>query len=193
MKTHIARRSLMARALAVGAGLFAAKAAKAASPGLPAAPTILNIGLNVTDIERSRRFYTEALGFEDAGVVVSSPPNGARVFFGRNGEDYLKGYNFVAKLKVHHVRMGGVMILLREFENPKYIGSTETPPTHQLGMCNISVRVDSIERVNALVRKHGGQMFENTWVKKGTNTGNGGAGMIFGADPDGIQIELVEI
>jgi catechol 2,3-dioxygenase-like lactoylglutathione lyase family enzyme len=36
-------------------------------------------------------------------------------------------------------------------------------------------------------------MFENTWVKKGTTPGNGGAGMIFGADPDGIQIELVEI
>lgn len=193
MTTIIARRGLVARALAVGAGLFAAGAAKAAAPGLPPAPTILNIGLNVTDIERSRRFYIEALGFEDAGVVVSSPPNGARVFFGRNGEDYLKGYNHVAKLKVHHVRMGGLLLLLREFENPKYIGTTDTPPTHQLGLCNLSIRVDSIERVNALVRKLGGQMFENTWVKKGTNTGNGGAGMIFGADPDGIQIELVEI
>lgn len=193
MTQHIARRGVIARTLALGAGLLAASSVKAAAPGLAPAPTILNVGLNVTDIERSKRFYTEALGFEDAGVVVSSPPNGARVFFGRNGEDYLKQYGHVAKLKVHHVRMGGLLLLLREFENPKYIGTTDTPPTHQLGLCNLSIRVDSIERVNALVRKYGGQMFENTWVKKGTNTGNGGAGMIFGADPDGIQIELVEI
>lgn len=193
MMTTIARRSLMARALAVGAGIFGVTAAKAASAAMAPAPTILNIGLNVTDIERSKRFYMEALGFEDGGVVVSSPPNGARVFFGRNGEDYLKKYGNVAMLKVHHVRMGGLLLLLREFDNPKYIGATDVPPTHQLGLCNLSIRVDSIERVSAVVRKLGGQMFDNTWVKRGQNTGNGGAGMIFGADPDGIQLELVEI
>jgi catechol 2,3-dioxygenase-like lactoylglutathione lyase family enzyme len=183
----------MGRAFAFGAALFGAKTAMAASPGLPPAPTVLNIGLNVADIERSLQFYTKALGFEDAGVVVSDPPNGATVFFGRNGADYLKKYNDVAKLRVHHARMGGVMLLLREFQNPKYVGTTDVPPTHQLGMCNISVRVDSIERVSALVRQYGGHVFEGTWVKKGTKPGNGGAGMIFGADPDGIQIELVEI
>jgi len=194
MNALIPRRGLMARAVATGAAILgAAAAAKAAAPSLPPAPTILNLGLNVTDLDRSLRFYTEALGFEDAGVVVSSPPNGARVFFGRNGEDYLAKYSHVAKLRVHHVRMGGLMILLREFQTPKYIGTTDVPPTHQLGMCNLSIRVDSIERVNALMRKYGGHVFENTWVKKGTNSGNGGAGMIFGADPDGIQIELVEI
>jgi len=192
VNTSIARRGLFGRALALGAGLFGVKTASAASPGLPPAPTVLNLGLNVTDLDRSLLFYTKALGFEDAGVVVSDPPNGATVFFGRNGADYLKKYNDVAKLRVHHARMGGVMLLLREFQNPKYIGTTETPPTHQLGMCNLSIRVDSIERVNALMRQYGGQVFEGTWVKKGTKKGNGGVGMIFGADPDGIQIELVE-
>ena len=125
--------------------------------------------------------------------MVSSPPNGARVFFGRNGEDFLKAHGHKALLKVHHVRMGGVMLLLRQFDTPKYIGTTEVPPTHQLGLCNLSVRVDSIERTAALMRGLGGQVFDNTWVKRGQNSGNGGAGMIFGADPDGIQIELVEI
>jgi glyoxylase I family protein len=190
--TNIARRGLFGNALALAAGLFGVKAASAASPAFPPGPTVLNIGLNVTDLDRSLKFYTEVLGFEDAGKVVSDPPNGATVFFGRNGAEYLKSYNDVAKLRVHHARMGGVMLLLREFQNPKYIGTTDTPPTHQLGMCNLSIKVDSIERVNALIRQQGGKVYEGTWVKKGTKKGNGGVGMIFCSDPDGIQIELVE-
>ena len=89
--------------------------------------------------------------------------------------------------------MGSLLILLHQFNDPKYVGTTEGYPTHQLGMSNISVRVDSIERVATFVRRYGGSVFENTLVKRGTSLGNGGVGMIFGADPDGIQVELVEI
>ncbi len=185
-RPHFSRRG----ALAGTAGLaslvsgwpFARKSAYGQTPP-GGQPSVLNIGLNVTDIERSIRFYVDALGFEDAGKVVSHPPNAARVFFGTGGEAFLKA---------HHVRMGQLLLLLRQFDDPKYVGTTDGHPTHQIGMCNISVRVDSIGRVTALMREYGGSVFENTYVKRGTNEGNGGVGMIFGTDPDGIQIELVE-
>jgi len=184
------RRSLFAAAVAA---LSSMTLGRRASAQMAPAPTILNLGINVTDLEKSKRFYIEALGFQDAGVVVSDPPNCARVFFGRNGEEFLKARDFKAYGKMHHVRMGSLQLLLRQFTDPKPVGSTEAPPTHQLGLSNISVRVDSIERVNALIRKLGGTVFENTWVKKGTVKGNGGAGIIFTQDPDGTQVELVEI
>src|SRR5258708_6632013 len=55
----------------VVAWLTAASAAEGTpAPAMPPAPAFINIALNVSDIERARAFYVEALGFEDRGKLV---------------------------------------------------------------------------------------------------------------------------
>ena len=97
--SNSSRRGALARFLGASAaptgGIFArswrSTGAKAQT-ALPAPPAVLNISLNVSDIDRSRHFYVDALGFEDAGKVVSHLLNAARVFFGQGGEAFLNAH-----------------------------------------------------------------------------------------------------
>jgi catechol 2,3-dioxygenase-like lactoylglutathione lyase family enzyme len=153
---------------------------------------VINIGVNVSDLERSRRFYIEALGFEDVGPMNSYPPHAGTVFFGRLGKAFLDARGGEATVRGHNIRLG-TTLLLRQFVDPPAVGEPGPAPVHQLAACSLSVRVDSIEKAIALVRRYGGQVFEETWIRAGDRRGNHGAGMIWAADPDGVQIELIEL
>jgi lactoylglutathione lyase len=136
-----------------------------------------HIGLCVADAERSLRFYTLALGFEEkaryevgdefAPVLEVRPP---------------------IKLKSLFVAKGGVQIEFLEYISPGHHGSAERRPMNQLGLTHLSVIVEAIEPVVEAVLAHGGKVHRETYFRNGL-----GGEFIYCTDPDGIRIELMNI
>jgi lactoylglutathione lyase len=130
-----------------------------------------HVGLCVADLERSRRFYEAALGFEfwrdlappDAMVsklIDVSEPVGVRVV-------YLRRDGFVLEL-MEYTAAGAVRP-----ERPRVM--------NEIGLTHLSLAVDDIDATAALAEAHGGSVLAQTHV--------GAAVMI--RDPDGQLLELL--
>jgi lactoylglutathione lyase len=130
-----------------------------------------HVGLCVTDLDRSRRFYEEVLGFthqrdlEVPDVAASrllqiSEPVGCTAV-------YLELQGFVLEL-LHFDREGNAPRRERVFTEP--------------GLTHISFSVDDIVATCALVEEHGGEILRDTDM---------GGLAINVRDPDGQLIELL--
>jgi catechol 2,3-dioxygenase-like lactoylglutathione lyase family enzyme len=129
-----------------------------------------HVGLCVSDLARSRRFYEELLGFEcqremtlpDEGVdkmLRIAPPVGlTAVYLGRDG--------LVLEL-LHFERPGNPPASERVFNEP--------------GLTHLSFSVDDVDDVAARVADYGGEALEDT---------NIGFGLMI-RDPDGQLLELL--
>ena len=159
-----------------GLWLSSASAADTA-PAMPAAPSFVNIAINVSDIDRAAKFYVDALGFEDKGGFVPDPTT--PTVYGLPGK---------IDMKAHNIRMGSFAILLREFKDPKTLGKTGKFPMNQLGLGNLTINVADIDKAAVAVRKFGGTVDEKT---KALRAGVG-PWMMMAADPDGTRIELIQ-
>ena len=130
-----------------------------------------HVGLCVTDVERSRRFYEAVLGFthqRDLDVPdqaasrllqVPEPVNVTAVYLERDG--------FVLEL-LHFDREGNAPRRERSFTEP--------------GLTHISFSVDDIAAACQLVTEHGGEVLADTDM---------GGLAINVRDPDGQLIELL--
>jgi lactoylglutathione lyase len=134
-------------------------------------PVINHVGLCVTDVARTRRFYEEVLGFEywrefsppdemTAKLVELPPPLGVTAVYLRRGEFVLELMYF-AEAGAHAPARPRVM--------------------NEIGLTHISVSVDDIDATAAKAVECGGSVLEQTNV--------GAAVMI--RDPDGQLLELL--
>ncbi len=129
-----------------------------------------HVGLRVSDLERSSRFYA-ALGFTEAmamdvpdqpmcRLLRLAPPAGARAVYLTNGPFVLELLGFA--------------------EHP-------APPVDRAmtdtGLTHLSIGVDDVAAAKALVADHGGEVLDDTDV---------GAAVLV-RDPDGQLIELLDI
>jgi lactoylglutathione lyase len=136
------------------------------------APTVTanHVGLCVTDLERSRRFYTEALGFTFASSL--QPPDGVCSTLLAVAEPvgltavYLTSGTFVLEL-LHYERDG----------NPAPAGRVMNEP----GLTHLSLTTSDLPATLELVRAHGGEVVADSDV--------GVAVMV--RDPDGQLVELL--
>jgi len=130
-----------------------------------------HVGQCVTDLDRSRRFYEELLGFRfqrdmrvpddpAARLLRIEPPLGMSVV-------YLQRDGFVLEL-LHFERPGNPATQERAFNEP--------------GLTHLSISVDDIDAVCAAVPELGGEVLADTNV--------GGMAVMI-RDPDGQLIELV--
>jgi lactoylglutathione lyase len=130
-----------------------------------------HVGLCVTDMARSQRFYEEVLGFEywreleppdamTAKLIGLEPPLGVKAV-------YLRQDTFV--LELMHYRDAGA----HPPASPRVM--------NEIGLTHISVSVDDIEATAAKAVELGGSVLEETNV--------GLAVMI--RDPDGQLLELL--
>jgi lactoylglutathione lyase len=139
-------------------------------PG-PVDPTVRfgHVGLCVTDLDRSRRFYTELFGFELLNQLeVPDQP-----------ADRLLGLQAPLGLRALYLVKDGFVLELMAFDrtgNPPAVGR----PVNQPGLTHLSLSLPDIASVAVRVAELGGTVLEDTDV---------GAG-VFIQDPDGQLIEL---
>src|SRR5262245_12002037 len=119
-----------------------------------------HVGLNVTDLERSTRFYRAALGLDLAGG--STAPGREYAFLAREGR-----------------------LLLTLWRQ-----SDGASPTDRAGLHHLAFQVESIEQVQEAeerLRALGAKIHHGGIVPHGEGSESGG---IFFEDPDGIRLEI---
>lgn len=166
-------------------GLTLSRAAEATDApktgGLLPPPSFLHVAINVQDLERSTKFYVEALGFERLNDI--KPDAKANKIMGFPDTD----------IKARQLRLpGGLTLLMREFVAPRYSGVRDVPAMNKVALINFAVRVDDIDRVGKKVTELGGTVVVETRTREGTPE-KPGPDVVFCFDPDGIRTELVRI
>jgi catechol 2,3-dioxygenase-like lactoylglutathione lyase family enzyme len=130
-----------------------------------------HLGLCVTDLERSRRFYEAVLGFTHQRDLEVPDPLASQL---------LQVPEPVGLTAVYLERDGFVLELLgfdREGNAPRRARSFTEP-----GLTHISFSVDDIPAACALVEEHGGEVLRDTDL---------GGRAINVRDPDGQILELL--
>lgn len=136
--------------------------------------TTSHIGLCVTDLERSRRFYVDGLGFTDFARFEIDRPLAEM-----DGEE--------CDLTSCFVQKDGLRVELLHFRKPQPFGEPSTR-RHQLGLTHLSFVVDDVDASAAELVEYGGTIIEGT--RSGQDDPDS-VQIIFLEDPDGTRIELM--
>jgi len=140
--------------------------------------TFSHLGICVSDLERSVRFYCEGLGFE----LVQSHTVGEE--FGR-----LMEIDDVA-LQSRFVARDGVSVELLHFDSPGHCGEPVRRPMNQLGITHLCLRVGDLEAVAQVIESLGGSVVHGTRTTFGSS---GALDFVYCTDPDGVRIELMHV
>ena len=135
-----------------------------------------HVGLCVSDLDRSLRFYTEGLGFEPAdGIDIG------------DGLAPLAEVPVPIECRAQFITHGATTIELLGWNRPAAEG---TPPTtrRQVGFTHLSVNVDDLAAVEARLVALGARVLEDT--RTHLDIPGGEVDIVFLADPDGVRIEL---
>lgn len=131
----------------------------------------------VSDIERSARFYKQALNFSDfSSADVSGPEISKQMGLA----------NVALRTRVLK-HPDGPMIQLMEFVSPAASGPLERRSTLQYGLVHLSFYVDDIDAAAQRIIAAGGYVFEHTRA----HYAEGGTTLLYCTDPDGIRVELM--
>jgi lactoylglutathione lyase len=142
-------------------------------------PTFSHFGICVSDLDRSLRFYCDALGFEKA----ESHAIGSE--FAR-----LMEFDDVA-VTSQFIRMGTVAIELLAFSEPSPFGDRERRAVNQLGLTHLSFRVADVAAVAARVVELGGAVVESS--RTTIDFGGTPLEFVYCTDPDGVRVELMDL
>ncbi len=135
-----------------------------------------HIGICVSDIDRSVRFYRDALGFTYVSdLEVAGEPS-----------DTLLRLKDV-KLKAVYLERDGCRIELLHYASPARKPAARAREMNDLGFTHLSFRVSDFEATLAALRKAGATVLEETIVR----IPGGDSLAAFLTDPDGVLIELV--
>jgi catechol 2,3-dioxygenase-like lactoylglutathione lyase family enzyme len=141
-----------------------------------AKPTASHIGLCVTDLERSLRFYCDGLGFERAETYTLDNtllPDLARS---------LEVESPVA-VTSQFIVLGAMKIELLGYARPAASGTPSSSRGH-IGFTHLSFYVDDVDATAASLVELGGTIIESTRANLGID-------LVFLADPDGARVELM--
>jgi len=137
---------------------------------------LTHVGLGVSHLERSLRFYRDLLGFRPVHELeVEGEP-----------ADTLLRLRAV-KLRAVYLARDGVTLELLHFASPP------APPPHsrtmrEPGLTHLSFRVADLDATLAALRAAGERVLDETLVRVAAS----GAAACFVTDPDGQLIELVQ-
>jgi len=142
-------------------------------PSAGGAPGIIvnHVGLCVTDLERSQRFYEEVLGFSFERSL--QPPDGVC--------STLLGVELPVGLTAAYLVRDGFTLELLCFDRPGNPPARERPMPEP-GLTHLSFNTTDLDAVLSLVPAFGGQVLEESNV--------GVAVMV--RDPDGQLLELIQ-
>jgi lactoylglutathione lyase len=147
--------------------------------GTTAAIAVSHVGICVSDLDTSLRFYCEGLGFTEVA-------------------DHEVGEEFAALMEVEGVRLrsrmirrDGVTLELLGYVSPGTVGSSERRPMNQLGLTHLSLRVGDVESVASRIAAHGGTVVRPT--RTTFAFGEASLDFLYCTDPDGVRIELMDL
>jgi glyoxylase I family protein len=136
---------------------------------------VTHIGVCVSDMERSKRFYCDVLGFRYVRELrVEGEPSNTLLR--------------LRDVKVHavYIERDGFQLELLHYTSPP---SPRPAPAHamnDLGFTHLSIQVANVEQAMAALESAGVEVIRSTYIKMG-NTGVA----VFVKDPDGLPVELV--
>ncbi len=142
----------------------------------PEKPAPSHIGLCVTNLERSLRFYCDGLGFETAeGYTLDTEML----------PDLARSLEVDAPVAVtsQFIVLGTTKIELLSYEQPTPRGMPSAS-RGQLGFTHLSFYVDDVDVTAAVLVALGGTVIESTRANLGVD-------LVFLSDPDGARIELM--
>lgn len=142
----------------------------------PTPSTLSHVGICVSDLDRSRRFYAEVLGFQI----------GACLTCGTECADLVDLQDELA-FECQFMMKNGALFELIHYREPGHVGPNTARPHNQLGMTHLSFRVPDIDAVAQKIAEYGGAILETT------RTDHDYGRIIFCTDPDGTKIELMQI
>jgi catechol 2,3-dioxygenase-like lactoylglutathione lyase family enzyme len=135
-----------------------------------------HLGICVSDLERSVRFYCDGLGFEPTQL-------------------HHVGAEFAALMEIDGVsvrsqflRRDHLSIELLFYDAPGFVGEPVRRPVNQLGLTHLNFRVDDVEAVSARLRELGGTVLDHTRTTFGPEMD-----FVYCTDPDGTRIELMKL
>ncbi len=135
-----------------------------------------HIAVRVRDLDASLAFYRDRLGFRDRSLLVVSDTPSFR-------EAGLTDAEMVA----HFLHRDGTVIELQVVRSRS--GQPIPPHLSLLGYRHLAFRVDGVNATAEAMAAAGGSVDRTTLT---TNDGVGGSA-IFGADPDGQRLELLQL
>lgn len=139
-----------------------------------------HIGVCVTDLDRSIRFYTEVFGFvvlyqldfENNEVAATMEQNGT----------------FRSAMLIRD----DIRVELLQWVDVAIIGSGERKPMNELGFTHLSFRVDDVDGLTEAIVAAGGHFLESTRTVLGDVEDPTSGRFIYLTDPDGTRIELMQ-
>ena len=138
-----------------------------------------HLGICVSDLDRSLRFYCEGLGFEQVA-------------------SHQVGHEFATLMEVEGVelesrmvRRDHVTIELLSFVSPGPTGDGARRPMNQLGLTHLSLRVDDVESLAGTIETFGGTVVRET--RTTLDLGDVHLDFLYCTDPDGVRIELMDL
>jgi catechol 2,3-dioxygenase-like lactoylglutathione lyase family enzyme len=135
-----------------------------------------HLGICVSDLGRSLRFYCDGLGFETAEryeLDSTSLPGLERSLEVRDD----------VVLTSQLIERDGLRIELLNFHEPGVVGAP-SQRRNQLGLTHLCFYVDNVDAAAERMLEHGGLVLDQT-------RGNLGTDIVFLMDPDGVRIELM--
>lgn len=136
-----------------------------------------HIGLCVSNLERSVRFYCEALGFTKVSELqVAGEP--VATLLQLDGAD----------LHAVYLERDGTRIELLHYRTPGYKGDGSPRAMNQLGLTHLSLRVDNLRELLPALEAAGARIVEGSRIDIPVIE----AAAVFVTDPDGTLIELMQ-
>ncbi len=130
-----------------------------------------HLGQCVTDLERSKRFYCELLGFTFQREI--NPPD--------DMSGQLLGLDPPLAMTATYLGRDGLVLELLHFGAPGQTRPSERRAMNAPGLTHISLSVDDLEGVLAKIADYGGEVIAATDIGSG----------VFVRDPDGQLLELL--
>jgi glyoxylase I family protein len=132
-----------------------------------------HVGVCVSDLKRSTRFYTEVLGFR---VMFSVD------FAAELAATMEAAGSFTSRL----LARDDVRVELLHWHDREVSGDGERRPMTARGLTHLAFRVDAIADLFELAVEHGGSAHPSTRTDL-----DGGVEVVYLTDPDGIRIECM--